>query len=90
MYIRDELKKLVRQNKSITSARIIQEKVHEFETRIEMGVHYKIPYPRPTNVIPGATGKDPDAVMPVYLHSYRSSNEAQCSRRKTSIPVYEE
>ncbi|CAN8066774.1 unnamed protein product [Agarophyton chilense] len=72
-YIVSEAKNLVRRNKGIESEDVIAEKVHEFETRITTGLHYKIPYPRPTNVVPGATGKDPEVITPVYLDSYKQT-----------------
>lgn len=90
-YIKDEVQKLVRRNKFLSDTKQIKEKVHEFETRIETGVHYKIPYPRPVNVAPGSTGKDPETVTPVYLHSYKhGSSKEVSSRRKINVPVYEE
>lgn len=70
----------------------INAKITEFEARIETGIHYRIPYPRPVNVVPGATGKDPCAVTPVYLDSYKAyvhpSNVARSP--PASIPIYEE
>lgn len=82
---------MVRKNKDITSIHLVSEKIHEFEARIETGVHYKIPYPRPINVIPGATGKDPQVIMPVYLHSYKQSiDSSQIRKRANSAPVYDD
>lgn len=90
-YIKDEVQKLVRKNKALKDAERIAEKVLEFETRIVTGVHYKIPYPRPVNVAPGSTGKDPQTVTPVYLHSYKQEGGSGSStRRKTNVPVYED
>lgn len=91
-YIRNEVRTLVRKNKDIESKDLIAEKIQEFETRIETGLHYKIPYPRPTNVIPGATGKDPQVVTPVYLHSYKGSLGGTSSKRRkpVSTPIYED
>lgn len=90
-YIRDEVRTLVRKNKFLTDSKEIDFKVHEFETRIETGIHYKIPYPRPVNVAPGATGKDPETVTPVYLHSYKEGTASESSpRRKANVPIYDE
>lgn len=90
-YIRDEVQALVRKNKFLTDSKEIDVKVHEFETRIETGIHYKIPYPRPVNVVPGATGKDPETVTPVYLHSYKEGTTSESSpRRKGNVPIYDE
>lgn len=83
----------MRRNKDLKDAELIAEKVQEFETRIETGIHYKIPYPRPVNVAPGSTGKDPETVTPVYLHSYKHEGGAgasSSSRRKINVPVYED
>lgn len=87
-YILNEVRTLVRKNKDISSKEQISEKIDEFESRILTGIHYKIPYPRPTNVIPGATGRDPAVVTPVYLHSYGENTHKR--RRNISAPVYEE
>lgn len=89
-YIRDEVRTLVRKNRNIESTKQIAEKILEFETRIETGIHYKIPYPRPINVIPGATGKNPTFITPVYLHSYQGTETSQTPRKSSSIPVYDE
>lgn len=83
---------MVLRNKHIERPSLIAEKLQEFETRIETALHYKIPYPRPTNVAPGATGKDPEVVTPVYLHSYKheSGGSSQTRSRAQKAPVYEE
>lgn len=87
----NECRTLVQQNRNLTSPDDIGDKVLEFETRIETAIHYNIPYPRPINVIPGATGKDPQVVTPVYLHSYKYSLDAAAMRVKpNSAPVYDE
>lgn len=85
----------MRANKDLTSAQVIREKVHEFETRIETALHYKIPYPRPVNVTPGSTGKDPETVTPVYLHSYKrdptkagGAHSDGGAYKKSQVPVY--
>lgn len=54
-----------------------------------MALHYKIPYPRLTNVIPGSTGEKPETVMPPYMHSYDDVGRAKAgiSQRR---PEYEE
>lgn len=84
-------------NKNLTSNDVIREKVQEFETRIETALHYNIPYPRPVNVAPGSTGKDPETVTPVYLHSYKTNPNTTGSehieggnRRKSEVPVYDD
>lgn len=90
-YIAREVRSLVRKNRDVKSQETVAKKLQEFESRIETGVHYKIPYPRPINVVPGATGKDPVVVTPVYLHSYGSVGSSAASRRKGQrAPVYDE
>lgn len=90
-YILNEVRSLVRRNKDITSAGLVTEKIDEFESRIETGIHYNIPYPRPINVIPGCTGKDPQVITPIYLHSYRQGIAAPYVRKRAnSAPVYED
>lgn len=89
-YIRDEVRRLVRQNADIKDPGLIAEKITEFDARIQTAVHYKIPFPRPTNVAPGATGKDPETVLPVYLHSYRTGNAMLQTGKPKRAPVYED
>lgn len=88
--MRDEARRLVRQNAKLESADAVEAKVVEFEARIETAIHYRIPYPRPTNVAPGATGKDPQAVTPVYLHSYASGAARRNTGTVRRAPVYDE
>lgn len=92
-YIMNEVRTLVRKNRDLRSSELIEKKIQEFEARIVTGVHYKIPYPRPVNVVPGATGKDPEMVTPVYLDSYKtkdSMSSKNIRRRGPTPPVYEE
>ena len=89
-YIRNEVRRLVRRNANIRSEKQIAEKLDEFEARIETGVHYKIPYPRPVNVTPGSTGKTPEVVTPVYLHSYDEKHVRARPQIGHQKPVYEE
>lgn len=86
------MKTLVRRNKDLTSKDVIAEKLQEFESRIQTGIHYKIPYPRPVNVAPGAIGKNPQVVTPVYLHSYghASARSGASQKRANTSPVYED
>lgn len=66
----------------------IRQKVAEFEARLEVGVHYKNPYPRFTNVVPGATGEKPDAVNPLYLDSYvRKGGSTIAGQKAHRTPV---
>lgn len=89
-YIREEVRCLVRKNRDIRSPEEIAAKVTELETRIETAVHYQIPYPRPVNVMPGATGKNPRVVTPVYLHSYKTSIQRNArGSPRSEAPVYD-
>eukprot|EP01094_Clydonella_sp_ATCC50884_P021430 TRINITY_DN4720_c0_g1_i2.p1 TRINITY_DN4720_c0_g1~~TRINITY_DN4720_c0_g1_i2.p1 ORF type:complete len:145 (-),score=36.11 TRINITY_DN4720_c0_g1_i2:169-603(-) len=45
-YIRNEAFSLYRQNAALTDRHEIQEKLQEAETRLELALHYGIPYPR--------------------------------------------
>ncbi|GJQ13777.1 hypothetical protein GpartN1_g5568.t1 [Galdieria partita] len=69
-YIREEADRLFHQNKNVASQEEIEEKLFEGRTRLELGIHYKIPYPRPYHVVPGATGKTRDMIKPAYMASY--------------------
>jgi len=78
-YIVNEARGLFRRNACIRDAATIEQKLFEAESRLELGLHYNIPYPRPTNVVPGATGKDGTsaAVLPAYMDSYKSHGAKQ-------------
>ncbi|CAE1329030.1 unnamed protein product [Acanthosepion pharaonis] len=45
-YIASEASKLFRQNKNIKNASEIEEHIKEGEVRLELALHYRIPYPR--------------------------------------------
>ncbi|XP_032930095.1 LYR motif-containing protein 1 isoform X4 [Catharus ustulatus] len=46
-YIRNEARTLFRKNKNVTDPELIKQCIEECEARIEIGLHYNIPYPRP-------------------------------------------
>ncbi|XP_078274408.1 LYR motif containing protein 1 isoform X2 [Rhinoraja longicauda] len=48
-YIVMEAKALFKKNKNLTDAEAIKNCITECHTRIEMGLHYRIPYPRPVS-----------------------------------------
>ena len=54
-YILNETRTLFRKNKSLTSQKEIDEKIFEGQSRLELGLHYQIPYPRLYNAPAGAT-----------------------------------
>ncbi|XP_059835305.1 LYR motif containing protein 1 isoform X2 [Hemitrygon akajei] len=51
-YIITEAKTLFRKNRNLTDAEAIKSCIMECHTRIEMGLHYRIPYPRPIHLPP--------------------------------------
>ncbi|XP_046567607.1 LYR motif-containing protein 1-like [Haliotis rubra] len=84
-YIRTEARLLFRKNKTVTDEKEINEFVREAETRIELALHYRVPYPRPVN-IPQQTLPPRGARMraqkrqieqskPIYLKSYKDTKD---------------
>uniref|UniRef100_A0A2I2Y204 Complex 1 LYR protein domain-containing protein n=1 Tax=Gorilla gorilla gorilla TaxID=9595 RepID=A0A2I2Y204_GORGO len=51
-YILNEARTLFRKNKNLTDTDLIKQCIDECTARIETGLHYKIPYPRPVSVTP--------------------------------------
>ncbi|XP_034987958.1 LYR motif-containing protein 1 isoform X2 [Zootoca vivipara] len=49
-YIINEAKTLFQKNKNLTDPKLIKQCIDECTARIEMGLHYHIPYPRPTHL----------------------------------------
>ncbi|KAM9774321.1 LYR motif containing protein 1 [Syngnathus typhle] len=47
-YILQEARTLFRQNQQMTDQEAIKKCINECEARIEIGLHYRIPYPRAT------------------------------------------
>ncbi|KAB7495006.1 LYR motif-containing protein 1 [Armadillidium nasatum] len=52
IYIRTEARTLFRKNKDVSDEREIREMLTGTEARVEMGIHYRLPYPRPVNLPP--------------------------------------
>ncbi|KAK7507651.1 hypothetical protein BaRGS_00001586 [Batillaria attramentaria] len=85
-YIISEARQLFRKNKSVTDEAAIKEHIRECEMRIELALHYGIPYPRPVN-IPQSTLPPTSARLkkaqkrsiqqskPVYMKSYDDLKE---------------
>jgi len=80
-YIRQEARKLFRKNKDVTDPAEIKTCIEEANSRIEMAVHYRSPYPRLMNLPIGAITKSGKRerkaqdklrrmAKPTYLHSY--------------------
>ncbi|XP_060696440.1 LYR motif containing protein 1 isoform X3 [Hemiscyllium ocellatum] len=51
-YIITEARTLFKKNKNLTDTEAIKICIQECQTRIEMGLHYRIPYPRPIHLPP--------------------------------------
>ncbi|CAN0289207.1 unnamed protein product [Lampetra planeri] len=80
-YIRAEARALFRKNKDLVEPEKIKFCIEECKTRIELALHYKIPYPRPMNLPPmGLAGKQGRQLKtqerlrkqakPIYLQSH--------------------
>ncbi|KEG08767.1 LYR motif containing protein 1 [Trypanosoma grayi] len=54
LYVMEEARRLFRQNANITDVESIRRKLREAEMRYEIGVHYRIPYPRPFHKTQGS------------------------------------
>ncbi|XP_032957294.1 LYR motif-containing protein 1 isoform X1 [Rhinolophus ferrumequinum] len=54
-YILNEARTLFQKNKNLTDADLIKQCIDECTARIEIGLHYQIPYPRPVSVTPANT-----------------------------------
>jgi hypothetical protein len=77
-YIKEEARKLFRRNQNISDPGEIKTCIEEAKSRIELAVHYKIPYPRPVNValnfVPSSKNmktqlKRTKQSQPIYTHS---------------------
>ncbi|KAF3814220.1 hypothetical protein GH733_017836 [Mirounga leonina] len=51
-YILNEARTLFQKNKNLTDTDLIKQHIDECTARIEIGLHYQIPYPRPVSVTP--------------------------------------
>ncbi|XP_075035820.1 LYR motif-containing protein 1 [Mixophyes fleayi] len=80
-YIVDEARKLFHKNKNITRIEAIHQCIEECKARVEIGLHYGIPYPRPTYLPPMGLAIPHSKTMrtqeklrkqatPLYLKSY--------------------
>uniref|UniRef100_A0A8C2PL71 Complex 1 LYR protein domain-containing protein n=1 Tax=Capra hircus TaxID=9925 RepID=A0A8C2PL71_CAPHI len=49
-YILNEARTLFQKNKNLTDTDLIKQCIDECTARIEIGLHYQIPYPRPVSV----------------------------------------
>lgn len=76
-YILNEARMLFRKNKNLTDTDLIKQCIDECTARIEIGLHYKIPYPRPIHL-------PPMGLTPLRGRGLRSQEKL----RKLSKPVY--
>lgn len=82
-YIRNEAFVLFRRNKNLTDPTEIEEKIFEAESRITLGLHYKIPYPRYANYSPGFMKQSKKKreqerkSRPVYMKSYYEDKDGK-------------
>src|SRR5690625_129045 len=72
-YIFEEAHKLFRKNKNETNQKEIEALIFEGQTRMELAIHYKIPYPRLSNYLMGeseiSSQQSHARAIPAYLHS---------------------
>ncbi|NWW67985.1 LYRM1 protein, partial [Ifrita kowaldi] len=76
-YIRNEARTLFRKNKNVTDPKLIKQCMEECEARIEIGLHYNIPYPRPIHLPPMG-----------LAHKQGRTLRHQEKLRKISKPIY--
>lgn len=66
-YIRGEARELFRRNRGVADVAAIERLLFEGESRLELGVHYQIPYPRlhnlPTGTVVAAKERAPSVEM---------------------------
>ncbi|XP_007425032.1 LYR motif-containing protein 1 [Python bivittatus] len=76
-YIISEAKTLFQKNKNLTDPELIKQCIEECKARIELGLHYHNPYPRPIHLPP----------MGLALQQSRVFRHQE-KLRKISKPVY--
>ncbi|XP_021092952.1 LYR motif-containing protein 1 isoform X2 [Heterocephalus glaber] len=76
-YILNEARTLFRKNKNLTDTDLIKQCIDECTARIEIGLHYQIPYPRPIHL-------PPMGLTPLRGRGLRTQEKL----RKLSKPVY--
>ena len=80
-YIREEARRLFRMNKDLMDEDVIRVCLNEAQSRIELAIHYRNPYPRainfPPNYVFQSKGRKIQAQRmeqskPVYIHSQKT------------------
>ncbi|XP_027013578.1 LYR motif containing protein 1 [Tachysurus fulvidraco] len=83
-YITQEARSLFKQNQHLTDPELISKCVAECEARIELGLHYRNPYPRPSYLPPMGLATQKGSKLrgqqrlrkqakPVYLQSHHET-----------------
>jgi hypothetical protein len=87
-YILTEARSLFRRNKGVKDVGTIQEKLFEGQSRLELGLHYKIPWPRLYNAPPRTTSETLkekfEQAKPAYMHSYLDEEAYSSSSQQKS------
>eukprot|EP00168_Porphyra_purpurea_P008764 TRINITY_DN2122_c0_g1_i3.p3 TRINITY_DN2122_c0_g1~~TRINITY_DN2122_c0_g1_i3.p3 ORF type:complete len:101 (+),score=31.58 TRINITY_DN2122_c0_g1_i3:197-499(+) len=68
--LRAEARTLFAQNAGLTEPAAIEAKLFEGESRVDLAIFYGIAAPRLPHVVPGATGRTRETILPAYMHSY--------------------
>ncbi|XP_008312481.1 LYR motif containing protein 1 [Cynoglossus semilaevis] len=76
-YILQEARALFRRNQQLMDQESIKRCIEECEARIEIGIHYKNPYPRPVHLPPRGLATQKDRKL-----------RAQQRLRKQAKPIY--
>ncbi|XP_075420708.1 LYR motif-containing protein 1 [Tenrec ecaudatus] len=76
-YIIHEARTLFQKNKNLTDSDVIKQCINECTARIEIGLHYHIPYPRPIHL-------PPMGLTPLQGRGLQNQEKL----RKLSKPVY--
>ncbi|XP_039347881.1 LYR motif-containing protein 1 isoform X2 [Mauremys mutica] len=76
-YIINEAKTLFQKNKDLTDPELIKQCIEECKARVEIGLHYHIPYPRPIHL-------PPLGLAPQRGRAFRNQEKL----RKLSKPAY--
>ena len=77
-YIKEETRKLFRQNLQLKDSNEITECIREAEARLAMAQHYRNPYPRPVNLPPKSFAK----------REGRTVGRAIAKKNEYSKPIY--
>ncbi|XP_068952185.1 LYR motif-containing protein 1 isoform X3 [Petaurus breviceps papuanus] len=76
-YIINEARTLFQKNKNLTDSELIKQCIDECTARIEIGLHYQIPYPRPIHL-------PPTALTPLQSRGLQTQEKL----RRLSKPLY--